>query len=109
MKLFNTTQFVLAVLRKFPETRDDDYLLWLKVIEDVARYNNIVDITKTFTVCDFLKVAKYSVLPHYKTVSRCRRKLQETYPALKATTRTKEARDEKEELFKAFARNDVAL
>jgi hypothetical protein len=88
-----------------PEARDDDYLLWLKVIEKVAEIHNIPDFTKTMPFGIFLATAKYSKFPHYTTVGRARRKLQEKFPELRATAETQAARSELEESYKDFARN----
>lgn len=109
MRFFNTTQFVHEILKKFPETRDDDYLLWLKVIENVANYNNTPDFSKTLTVGEFLKIARYSIFPHYETVGRARRKLQRKYPELRASEETQAAREEMEELYREYAKTDVGV
>jgi hypothetical protein len=105
MKLVNTAYLVKQILTEMPEARDDDYLLWLKVIERVSETLNIPDYTKTIPFGLFLATAKYSKLPHFETVSRTRRKIQEKFPELRATAETQAARSELEESYRDFARN----
>lgn len=105
MKLFNVKKIVECVLDNCPETRDNDYLLWLKVLEVTAAERKIPDLTKSMTVGEFLEIAKYSKLPNYETVSRARRKVQERCPNLRATEETQAARAERQLEFKEFARN----
>lgn len=108
MKLTNTAKLVKKILEEFPKTRDDDYLLWLTAIKQVIRERGLPDISK-ITFEEFIGAAKYSQLPHFETVSRARRKLQESYPSLRATKETQEARAELEEDYKEFARQDELL
>lgn len=105
MKLINTAQLVKVILIEMPEARNDDYLLWLKVIETIARAEGKPHITKYWSVEGFLANAKYSSFPQFETVSRARRKVQERCPELRGSAETQAARSEKEEEFKNFARN----
>lgn len=107
MKLTNVTQLVRTILTDTPETRDDDYLLWLESIQRVARNNNIPDISKIMTVGDYLKIAKYSQMPHYESVSRARRRLQEKYPELRGSSETQSARAELEQEYREYARGRI--
>lgn len=106
-RLINVTNLVKTFLETMPETRDDDYLLWLKVIEKVAEINNLPDFSKTMTFGSFLATMKYTKLPPYHSVSRARRKMQEKYPELRGTEETQEARSELEEDYREYARQDV--
>lgn len=105
MKLINTANLVKVILIQMPEARNDDYLLWLKVIETIAESRGLSGITKLATVEGFLMAAKYSWFPQFETVSRARRKIQERCPELRGSAETQAARSEKEEEFKNFARN----
>lgn len=107
MKLVNTKEVVHDILKRFPETRNDDYLLWLKVLENVAERHNIPDFTKTMTVGVFLQMAKCSKFPQFETVSRIRRKFQEQYPDLRGSVEVQEARAELEQDYREFARGRI--
>lgn len=108
MRLMNITKLVKEILEYIPSTRDDDYLLWLKVLEITA---TAVEYNATFAHCitlnDFLSTAKYSNYPHFETVSRARRKIQENYPELRASAETQAARSELEEQYKEYAKTNV--
>ena len=101
----NITKLVKTILENHPETRDDDYLLWLKVLWSV-QYCDIPDYMN-MPVCKFLECAKYMKFPHYETVSRARRKLQEKYPELRASEETQAARARLEEEYREYARSIV--
>ena len=66
MKLYNTTKIVKFLLEEYPEMRDDDYLLWLAVIERTTTD----DVALNITVGEFLKLAKYMKIPPYISVAR---------------------------------------
>lgn len=106
-QLANITQVVKIILMESPEARDDDYLLWLKVIEKVAEWHRIPDFTKTMTFGTFLTMAKYSQFPHFESVSRARRKLQEKYEILRGTERTRKARAELEAVYEEYSKTEV--
>lgn len=101
----NKTTLVKTILTHFPQTRDNDYLLWLKVLE-TATHCDYIDFLN-MPVKQFLSWVKYMKAPHYETVSRTRRKLQEHYPELRASAETQAARDELEEEYRQFARTSV--
>ena len=112
MTIKNTAKIVKKILQEQPETRGDDYLLWLKVIEeetsgDVLGIANLAPISRTLTVEEFLQTAKKRGVPCFETVSRARRKLQAKYPELRATKPVQEARAEKEVEYIEFARSEA--
>ena len=107
MKLCNTTILVKEILEKYPHTRDDDYSLWLRVLEVATARDNVPTFAHSVTLGAFLSVAKYSKYPHFETVGRVRRKLQEKYPDLRATKETENARAELEERFRGYAKENV--
>lgn len=69
--------FVESILRKFPKTRDDDFLLYGYIC-----YNTDADVwDKTF---GYVMVNHQKLgLPSYESVTRARRKLQEIDPGLR--------------------------
>lgn len=104
-RIINATEITINILRTNPETRNDDCLLWLKVIEKVAELNDMADFSRSLTLASFLSTTKYTKFPPYHTVSRIRRKAQEKYPELRATEETQAARAELEEEYREFAQN----
>ena len=100
MTIKNTAKIVKKILQEQPETRGNDYLLWLEVIKGEGNYSQM-------TVSDFLEWAKVMKIPCFETVSRARRKLQAKYPELRATKPVQEARAEKEVEYIEFARSEA--
>lgn len=107
MKLANVYQLVKEILTTEPATREDDYLLWLRVIQIVAERNNIHDFTKTMRVESFLLMTKFSRFPNFESVSRTRRKAQEENPELRAGVDARRARAELETEYRAFAQKKL--
>ncbi len=105
MNLVNITELVYSFLVFEPATRDDDDLLWVKVLEETAKILNIPDYSQSMPFKDFLFTAKCMGLPHFKSVSRARRKLQRKYPELRGSEETQEARAELETVYKEYARS----
>ena len=87
------------ILTNYPNTRNDDYLLFSKVVERInpsikgLKFNFVLDNNKELH------------LPSFKTIERHRRKLQKENPELRANESTTEARSELEEEYKEFARS----
>lgn len=104
MELFKVAGLVRSILKAKPETRDDDYLLWLVVMQEVSNMEHRPDFTYHMTVGDFLSVAKYSEYPSFFTVSRARRRMQAKHPELRATTETQMVRGEYEEQYRKYAK-----
>lgn len=102
--MFNTTtRLVRSILEALPQTRDDDYLLWLNVLEISAAVDFDVTFSRRTTLHDFLADAKFSKYPHFETVSRARRKLQAKFPELKATEETRKMRAALERQYRDYA------
>lgn len=101
-KLPKTIQLVKAILEKYPETRDDDNLLWAKVLEAVNFDSS--DMTLSFV----LENVKRYGLPSFQTVSRARRKVQQDHPELKGTARIQQKRKEQEQKYREFFGNGEA-
>lgn len=97
----NITALVLETLEMKPDTRNDDYLLWLEILQVKGFPTGCVS-----AYC-LLSTAKIAKLPSFETVSRARRKLQAEYPNLRASPETQTARAELEEEYKEYARQDV--
>ena len=104
--MFKITGIVKGILENHPTTRNSDYLLWLKVIENWAELNGCPMLTKTMTVETFLTKAR-GMLPNYSSVSRARRKLQRKYPELKAAPKVEVARAVLEQEYRDYAKASV--
>ena len=104
MEIRNLTVIVRSILYSEPQTRDDDYLLWLRAIRIVAAEKGFTGFEKAVSVESFLSNVKGMPLPKYETVSRARRKLQALYPELRGTERTQKARAKREKEFREFAK-----
>ena len=76
-KLFSMSSEVTKLLTKYPSLRDNDDKLMANIW--CNRIDNL-DITTATTVLIMLADRK---LPSYESVSRCRRKIQETNPHLR--------------------------
>lgn len=103
MNLSNITKLVEFFLAYEPETRDDDDLLWIRVLETTTKIRDIPDFTTSMSFRDCLFEIKRRGFPHFKSVSRARRKLQRKYPELRGSEETQEARAELEVAYREFA------
>ena len=87
------------ILREYPATRSDDFLLYTIVAitlnEDVNYYQ--------FTTV--MKRHKEFGIPPFESVTRCRRKLQAKYAELAGTRGIEELRDEEEKDYRAYAKD----
>lgn len=79
---------VKELLEEYPETRNNDNLLYVKYIEEY----HYVDFNKN----TFIKYKDYG-LPSYKTVERCRRDIQNSQNRCKASENIERGRKEAEQ------------
>lgn len=93
--LHETKKMVRGILERCPETRDNDDLLYLRVIR---RYS-----ADHLTLNEFFTSRAALGIPSFETVRRSRQKVQEENPALKG--KRVEERAEAEEAFRDFAKN----
>jgi hypothetical protein len=92
------SEIVKSVLNCIPETRNDDDLLYMHVIN--IQNPGIIGMT----VVEFLTGRKEWGVSGFETVRRSRQKIQAEYPELSANTGCTEARKENEAEFREFAR-----
>lgn len=78
---------VKKVLEEYPDTRNDDDILIFRVYKEI---NEDAMIRELF--CEILLNRKKYNLPSYKSIERCRRKLQATYEHLQAEEKVKDIR-----------------
>ena len=107
-KLLNTTKLVKKILEEQPETRNDDNLLWLEAIRETAYEKDCV-YALDFGIASLMRNIRFLGLPSFESVSRARRKLQEKYPELRGTEKTRRIRAEREKTFEEYARNGIPV
>ena len=100
-ELKTTTTLVKTVLTHFPETRNSDDLLYIKVCECV----NPIAVNMTFKDM-FLKRKEWGV-PPFESVRRSRQKVQSQNPELSGITSVEGHRKLNEEIFREYARSNV--
>lgn len=98
-------EVVMAILKGDAKARNDDGILYLRVLEYYGCLND-VDING-MTVPLFLQYREHYRLPNSESVRRARQKIQAQFPELAASRETKEKRMEKEEEYRAFAAEDM--
>lgn len=101
-KLMYVSQIVKNILTENTQTRNNDGLLYLKVLEYYANVMN-VDL-KQVSIVDFLESLPESQFPAFETVRRSRQKVQAECPELSGSAACVKARAEAEKDFREFAR-----
>ena len=96
--LQSTTELVKEILERFPATRDNDQLLYYRVCEAI----NPKSLTSNWGYV--LLNRKEFMIPSIETVGRCRRKLQEKNSDLRASSKVKGFRAEREAEFREYAK-----
>lgn len=104
MELKSTTDMVKVILLADPKTRNNDNLLYIRFLDEYGRAKGDVDYLQMTVLQFFANISELGV-PTIETVGRCRRKLQENNPALKANSTVTAFRAEREEQFRAYARS----
>ena len=104
-ELKNLTELVHIILDHYPQTRNSDGLLWLKVLESQA-YEKGIDL-RLLSVPYFLpRISEMGFSP-FESVRRTRQKLQATYPHLAACDAVESFRSESERAYRAYARSEI--
>lgn len=100
-ELKTTTLLVKEILKTVPETRSNDKLLYYRLCE---KKNNLA-LSMPFGMV-LLNLDEFRI-PSIETVGRCRRKLQEQHPELRANSNVEAGRMLNEEAFREYARGEV--
>lgn len=104
-ELKGLTALVYKILDQYPQTRNSDGLLWLKVLESQAHEKD-VDL-RLLSVPYFLpRISELGYSP-FESVRRTRQKLQAAYPHLAASEAVECFRAENEAQYRAYAVGDV--
>lgn len=97
---------VKMALTVCPETRNSDSYLYLKIIEQQA-IDKDMDIRNIPLTSFLLNSQKWGFTP-FETVRRTRQKIQAAFPELASTEEVAEARDDREEVFREYAKVEGA-
>lgn len=90
---------VLETLKRVPQTRSSDRVLISEIYTNYYEVGNMA----------FWKVMETPELglPSFETITRCRRKIQETHPELRAVEAVEGERNDKQMDFKEYANGGV--
>ena len=93
---------VYDVLTEFPETRDSDYKLFLKVCDKVCENPSVLKLPFDHV----LKYRKTLGVPNFESVGRARRKVQEEHILLRSSAEVQTEKNITEEMVLDFVRRD---
>lgn len=96
MKLNTIQKIVHQILTNHPETRVDDKLLYYRLLQKISPN------TLHMAVGSYLVEGRTNV-PSIESVGRCRRKVQELHPELRANEQAARYRVEKEMEYREYA------
>ena len=97
-RLYKVERLVEKVLREYPDTRNDDFVLIYRVYKEI---NEEVVIRELFL--QIMLYHKEYGFPPFESVSRARRKLQNTYPELCSNEKIQKLRDKEESVYIDYA------
>lgn len=97
---------VEEILKKYPETRDDDFLLVAKFYEVMYRDDPLNDVTNKSFMHVMRNHTRYH-LPAFESITRARRKLQATNTELRSAEEVEQIRMEQQAKFLEYA-HDVS-
>ena len=105
MKLKKTSDLVHELLINEPACRNSDNILYWRVLQTIGSSKGI-DVAKMSVPTLFLHMKDYDI-PPITSVGRARRKLQRTYPELKADDTVEGYREVLEEEFREYAKSYI--
>lgn len=98
-RLSKQMEVVEGILRDYPSARDSDYLLY-------AFYLNKNGYSKNMSFWGIVDLIKRKEISSIESISRMRRKLQEMYKELRASSQVESARRENEKVCREIAHYD---
>ena len=102
-ELQTTSRIVKEILEEYPEARNSDNVLYVKVCAEIGKEKGI-DINK-MSMPHFLLHLKEYKMPPFETCRRSRQKIQAEYPHLAANADVEAQRILNEESFRSYARS----
>lgn len=100
-----TTQLVKSILEVDKQARNSDSILYLRVLERIAKEEGIQ--LDYLTVRRFLICQDILPFPPFESVRRTRQKVQATFPELASDKKIAKMRMENEKEYRAFALGDI--
>lgn len=98
-RLSKQMKVIEGILRDYPSTRDSDNLLY-------AFYLNKNGYSKRMAWWDIVTLVERKEISSIESIGRMRRKLQEMYKELRASSQVEAARRENESIYRGIARYD---
>ena len=77
MKILNHKKKVKEIMEQYPETRDNDLLLYSRIISELNYSGNI------YSFNEIVVFVNNGTLPDIQYISRCRRFVENEYPELR--------------------------
>ena len=93
----NIEERVEFLLAEFPETRESDEILYMKLLERDGRYD-----FSNITVLKFFRDREKAKVPSFKSVERARRKIQSDRPELMGSKQIQAARRKMEKNYREY-------
>lgn len=87
-RLYKLEDVIKPLLEDYPETREDDFELVMRVYEDWLSYSDYINMSFK----DLMINHRALNLPPFASITRCRRKLQTLYPELSSSEGIRTAR-----------------
>ena len=101
-ELRTTTDLVKEILKKSPESRNSDNVLYYLVLTELGKRNGI-DFEHMSVPSLFLHLKEYN-FPQFESVRRTRQKIQSLYSELAGTDKVEAIRTLNEQAYKDYAR-----
>lgn len=101
-KLRNNEKIVTDVLERVPAARDDDYILYARIL---AEYRP--DIARMDVIAAFYQHGEIG-MPSYEGITRARRKVQKRRPDLRPSKSAAERKAENEKAYREWAKKTTA-
>lgn len=99
--LKTTAELVKKILEERPEARNSDYVLYSIICEKTNKKVLSLPFDMVLSLLDKRKI------PNFETIRRTRQKVQEEFPELKGSKKTRQARAKNEVAFREFARGNL--
>lgn len=96
--LFKMENIVKDILIRFPDARDDNFVLIYEV------YREINPLVLNYSFKEMLLNHKVLALPSFESILRSRRKIVQLYPSLKPSPVINELRKENEDYYKFYSK-----
>lgn len=104
-ELRNITELVKEILTRDEKARNSDSFLYFRVIETISKRNGM-DINSISVAAYLLNMGLWG-FPKFESVRRTRQKVQQCFPDLAAHRATRGLREQKEKIYREYAREEL--